>query len=161
MKTYAIHDNDGKVIAEFDTLTECLDALMEMDDDEVKPFSNGCEGYYTDEHYAERGLRSVVYHGKSTLRFKDGAPIESISSDKMGMIIAANPCDEQVELMETLDFEKADAFFDSCVPKPIVWNPEERTMTVDFYCLETKDNTDCDVALYYKCQPFNVQFLKS
>ena len=155
MIKYGIFDENGKVVAEFETIEEGLEALRGMNDGEIKSYGPGEEQAYYTEHYdLARGLYSRVCKGKTELKFKNGAPIEPVSAEKLGIILSYEPCDELETLLETLDVEKARALFDSFVPSPIVWNEETRTMTVEFYYLETEDTPDGDMALFYKCAPF-------
>lgn len=155
MIRYGIFDENGKVVKEFETMQEGLEALKKMNDGEIKSYGPGEEQAYYTEHYdLVRGLYSRVCKGKTELKFKDGAPIEPISAEKLGIILSYEPYDELETLLETLDVEKARALFDSFTPSPIEWNEKERTMVVNFYYLETEDTTDGDMALFYKCAPF-------
>lgn len=155
MIRYGIFDENGKVVAEFETIEEGLEALKEMNDGEIQSYGRGDEQAYYTEHYdLVRGLYSRVCKGKTELKFKDGAPIEPISAEKLGIILSYEPYDELETLLETLDVEKARALFDSFTPFSIEWNENERTMVVPFYYLETEDTQDGDMALFYKCAPF-------
>ncbi len=155
MIQYGIFDENGKVVAEFETIEAGLEALWEMNDGEIKSYGPGPEPAYYTEHYdLVRGLYSRVCKGKSELKFKDGAPVESISAEKLGIILSYEPCDELEDLLVTLDVDKARSLYDSFPTPPLTWNEDTRTMTVEFYYLETENTTDGDMALYYKCAPF-------
>lgn len=155
MIRYGIFDENGKVVKEFETMQEGLEALKEMNDGEIQSYGPGDEQAYYTEHYdLVRGLYSRVCKGKTELKFKDGAPIEPISAEKLGIILSYEPYDELETLLETLDVEKARTLFDGFVHSPIEWNEKERTMVVNFYYLETEDTQDGDMALFYKCAPF-------
>ena len=155
MIKYGIFDENGNVVKEFETMQEGLEALKEMNDGEIQSYGPGDEQAYYTEHYdLVRGLYSRVCKGKTELKFKDGAPIEPISAEKLGIILSYEPYDEFETLLETLDVEKARSFYDSFPTPPLSWNEETRTMTVEFYYLETEDTQDGDMALFYKCAPF-------
>ena len=155
MIQYGIFDENGKLVKEFETIEEGLEALKEMNDGEIQPYSPSEEQAYYTEHYdLVRGLYSRVCKGKTELKFKDGAPIEPISAEKLGIILSYEPCDELETLLETLDVDKARELYDSLEVSPIEWNKEARTMVVPFYYLETEDTLDGDMALFYKCAPF-------
>ena len=155
MIRYGIFDENGKVVKEFETMQEGLEALKEMNDGEIQSYGPGDEQAYYTEHYdLVRGLYSRVCKGKTELKFKDGAPIEPISAKKLGIILSYEPCDELEMLLETLDVDKARELYDSLEVSPIEWNKKARTMVVPFYYLETEDTPDGDMALFYKCAPF-------
>lgn len=155
MVKYGIFDENGNVVKEFETMKEGLEALKEMNDGEIQSYGPGDEQAYYTEHYdLVRGLYSRVCKGKTELKFKDGAPIEPISAEKLGIILSYEPYNEFETLLETLDVEKARALFNSFTPFPVEWNEETRTMVVNFYYLETEDTQDGDMALFYKCAPF-------
>ena len=154
MVRYGIFDENGKVVGEFETIEEARAALTDMNDGELHPYDQG-EGYYTEHYNLEQGLYSRVCKGKTSLVFKDGAPVESLSAEKLGVILSYEPCDELETLLETLDVDKARALYDSFTPPAVEWNEKERTMVVNFYYLETEDTQDGDMALFYKCAPFN------
>ena len=155
MVKYGIFDENGNVVKEFETMQEGLEALKEMNDGEIQSYGPGDEQAYYTEHYdLVRGLYSRVCKGKTELKFKDGAPIEPISAEKLGIILSYEPYDELETLLETLDVEKARTLFDGFVHSPIEWNEKERTLVVNFYYLETEDTQDGDMALFYKCAPF-------
>ena len=129
-----------------------------MNDGEIKSYGPGEEQAYYTEHYdLVRGLYSRVCKGKTELKFKDGAPIEPISAEKLGTILAHEPYDELETLLETLDVVKARSLYDSFPTPPFSWNEQTHTMTVEFYCLETEDTQDGDMALFYKCAPFVIE----
>ena len=155
MIRYGIFDENGKVVAEFETIEEGLETLRKMNDGEIQSFGSGDkEAYYTEHYELVRGLYSRVCKGKTSLTFKDDAPVEPISAERLGIILSYEPYDELETLLETLDVEKARTLFDGFVHSPIEWNEKERTMIVNFYYLETEDTQDGDMALFYKCAPF-------
>ena len=155
MIQYGIFDENGKVVSEFETIEAGLEALREMNDGEIKSYGQGKEPAYYTEHYdLVRGLYSRVCKGKTELQFKEGAPIEPISAEKLGIILSYEPYDELETLLETLDVDKARSFYDSFPTPPLSWNKGTRTMVVNFYYLETEDTQDGDMALFYKCAPF-------
>ena len=155
MIRYGIFDENGKVVSEFETIEEGLEALKEMNDGEIQSYGPGDEQAYYTEHYdLVRGLCSRVCKRKTELKFKDGALIEPISAEKLGIILSYEPCNELEELLVTLDVEKARALYDSFPTPSLTWNEETRTMAVEFYYLETEDCSEGDMALFYKCAPF-------
>ena len=155
MIQYGIFDENGKIVGEFETIEEGIEALREMNDGKIKSYGHGKEPAYYTEHYdLVRGLYSRVCKGKTELQFKEGAPIESISAEKLGIILSYEPCDELEDLLVTLDVEKARALYDSLPTPPLTWNAETRTMAVEFYYLETEDCSEGDMALFHKCAPF-------
>ena len=125
-----------------------------MNDGEVRPYNSNYEGYYTEHYDLARGFYSRVCKGKTKLQFREGARVESMSEELLGSILLNSPEDELETLLETLDSEKAEALFDSFTPPPIEWDEETRTMTIEWYYLESEDALDGDVALYCKCAPF-------
>ena len=158
MIQYGIFDENEKIVGEFETIEEGLEALKKMNDGEIQSYGRGKEPAYYTEHYdLVRGLYSRVCKGKTELQFKEGAPIESLSAEKLGIILSYEPCDELEDLLVTLDVEKARALYDSLPTPPLTWNEETRTMVVNFYYLETEDTQDGDMALYYKCSPFTYE----
>jgi hypothetical protein len=158
MIKYGIFDGNGKVVAEFETIEAGLEVLRKMNDGEIKSYGPGPEPAYYTEHYdLVCGLYSRVCKGKTELKFKEGAPIESISAEKLGVILSYEPYNELEDLLITLDVEKARSLYDSFPTPPLSWNEETRTMTVEFYYLETEDCADGDMALFYKCAPFVYQ----
>ena len=155
MIQYGIFDENGKVLAEFETIEEGFKALEAMNDGKVTAYGDADRKEYYTEHYELiRGLNSRVCKGKTELVFKDDASVESISAEKLGLILSYEPCDELETLLETLDVDKARELYDSLEVSPIEWNKEARTMVVPFYYLETEDTQDGDMALFYKCAPF-------
>lgn len=155
MIKYGIFDENGKVVGEFETIDEGLDALRKLNDGEIRSYEpNHEKAYYSDRFDLVRGLYSRVCRGKTELKWKDGAPVEQLSADRLGLILSYEPCDELETLLETLDVDKARDLYDSFEVSPIEWNEETRTMVVPFYYLETEDTPDGDVALFYKCAPF-------
>ena len=75
MIRYGIFDENGKVVSEFETIEEGLEALKMMNDGEIQSYGPGEEQAYYTEHYdLVRGLYSRVCKGKPELKFKDGAP---------------------------------------------------------------------------------------
>lgn len=153
MIRYGIYDENDRVVGEFETMEEGLEFLKSMGDGEVRPYAREGLGYYTDHYYLERGVYSRVCKGRTELRFNDDATVEPLSSSRLGIILSQFPPDEILDLLVTLDTEKARALYDGFTVTPVVWNEETRTMTVDFYYLETEDTTDADMALFYKCAP--------
>lgn len=154
MIQYGIFNENGEVVREFESMEAGLAALRDMKDGEVVPYAGGEEGYYTERYSLERGMYSRVCHGKTELGFREGAPVEPVSAEKLGLILSYEPCDELETLLETLDVDKARELYDSLEVSPIEWNKEARTMVVPFYYLETEDTPDGDMALFYKCAPF-------
>ena len=155
MLQYGIYDKNDNLVGEFESLEEGLLELKEIGDGEITPYRCGGEGYFTDHYYLERGLCSRVCQGQTNLRFQDGAPVAPISAEDLGVILSSVPTDTVQECLVTLDFERANRFFDTLEPASIIWNAEDRTMIVDFYFLETEDSLDGDVVLFYKCSPFH------
>jgi hypothetical protein len=155
MVKYGIFDENGNVVKEFETMKEGIEALKKMNDGEIESCGPGPEEMYYTEHYdLARGLYSRVCRGKTSLTFKDDAPVEPISAERLGIILSYEPYDELETLLETLDVYKARSFYDSFPTPPLSWNEETRAMTVEFYYLETEDTQDGDMALFYKCAPF-------
>jgi hypothetical protein len=151
MIQYGIFDGNNKVIAEFETIEEGLEALKGMNDGEICEFANGYEGYYTEHYELIKGLYSRVCKGSVELRFNDDASVEPLSRERLGVILSQIPPDEFEELLVTLDSEKAYALYDSFPIPPLKWNTEARTINVEFYYFETEDCSEGDMALYYKC----------
>ena len=151
MIQYGIFDESNRVIAEFETIEEGLEALKGMNDGEVCEFANGYEGYYTEHYELVKGLYSRVCKGSVELRFNDEASVEPLSRERLGIIISQFPPDEFEELLVTLDSEKARALYNSFPIPPLKWDAETRTMNVEFYYLETEDCSEGDMAIYYKC----------
>ena len=149
MVKYAIFDEDRQVVAEFETVEDGLSALKSMNDGEIRAF---CDGFYTDHYELMLGNYSRVIRGVTVLKLQNGT--ERISKESLGIILSQTTPHELEELLYTLDFEKALALYDGFAEPPIVFNKEEDTITVEFYCLETEETTDADVVLYYKCAPF-------
>ena len=151
MIKYGIFDENNRVIAEFKTIEEGLEALKKLNDGEICEYGHGYEGYYTDHYELIRGLYSRVCKGSIELQFNDDASIEPLSSERLGIILSQFPPDEMEDLLVTLDGEKARALYNSFPTPPLTWKKETRTMNVEFYYLETEDCSDGDMALYYKC----------
>jgi len=151
MIQYAIFDENRKVVEEFETMAEGLEALQNMNDGEIRPF---IDGYYTDHYELMQGKYSRVFKGRTVLKFKEDAIVAPISRERLGIILSQTTPDEVEELIFTLDSNKARALYDGLVEPPIIWNAEERTITVEFYCLETEDTMDADMVIYYKCASF-------
>ncbi len=151
MIQYAIFDENRNVVDEFETVEEGLEALKNMNDGEIRAF---LDGYYTDHYELMQGKYSRVFRGRTVLKFKDDAKVESISKEHMSVILSQTMPEEVEELIFTLDSDKARTLYDGLAEPSIVWNAEERTITVEFYCLETEDTMDADMVLYYKCAPF-------
>ena len=166
MELYGIFDEKDNLVAEFESMEEGLKALEAMNDGEIIPY---CpygetviqgdplfEGYYTNHYRLESDRYYYICHGRSTLRFKDGAPVEPISKERLGIILAQNPYDEFIPLLLTLDKNKALSFYNDLIPSPIEWDPKTRTMVVDFYYLET-DDAFGDIRITYNCPPFEIE----
>lgn len=151
MIQYAIFDENRNVLAEFETIVEGLEALKNMNDGEIRLFING---YYTDHYELMQGMYSRVFRGRTVLQFKENVIVTPISRGDMGIILSQITPEEIEELLLTLDTDKARALFDGFAEPAIIWNKDERTITVEFYCLETEDTLDADTVLYYKCAPF-------
>jgi hypothetical protein len=88
------------------------------------------------------------------LKLKEDATVTPLSRERLGIILSQTTPDEVEELLFTLDSGKAHALYDGLAEPSIIWNAEERTITVEFYCLETEDTMDADMEIYYKCAPF-------
>lgn len=151
MIQYAIYDEDRRVVGEFETIEEGLAALKDKNDGEVRPFA---DGYYTDRYELMKGSYSRVWRGTTLLRFKEEAEIEPLSKGRLGMILSQIPPQEVEELLVTLDSQKAFDLYDGLPDPPLTWDEESRTITVMFYCLETEDTEDADLALSFKCASF-------
>ena len=95
MIQYGIFDENGKVLAEFETIEEGFKALEAMNDGKVTAYGDADRKEYYTEHYELiRGLKSRVCKGKTELVFKDDASVESISAEKLGLILSYEHCDE-------------------------------------------------------------------
>lgn len=151
MIKYAIFDENKKVVGEFETFEEGLESLKDMNDGEIRPF---LDGYYTEHYELMQGKYSRIFRGRTVLKLKKDATVTSLSRERLGIILSQTTPDEVEELLFTLDSEKARALYDRLVEPSIVWDKDEHTITVEFYCLETEDTMDADVVLYYKCAPF-------
>ena len=151
MIKYAIFDENKKVVGEFETFEEGLESLKDMNDGEIRPF---LDGYYTEHYELMQGKYSRIFRGRTMLKLKEDATVTSLSRERLGIILSQTTPDEVEELLFTLDSEKARALYDRLVEPSIVWDKDEHTITVEFYCLETEDTMDADVVLYYKCAPF-------
>lgn len=151
MLQYAIFDENRNVVGEFETLKDGFEALKNMNDGEIRTF---LDGYYTEHYELMQGKYSRVLWGRTVLKFKENANVESIPKEELSVILSQTTPDEVEELLFTLDSEKARALYDRLVEPSIVWDKDEHTITVEFYCLETEDTMDADVILYYKCAPF-------
>lgn len=151
MIKYAIFDENRKVVDEFETFEEGLESLKDMNDGEIRPF---LDGYYTEHYELMQGKYSRIFRGRTVLKLKKDATVTSLSRERLGIILSQTTPDEVEELLFTLDSEKARALYDRLVEPSIVWDKDEHTITVEFYCLETEDTMDADVVLYYKCAPF-------
>ena len=151
MIQYAIFDENRKVVSEFENTVEGLEALKNMNDGEIRPF---VDGYYTDHYELMQGMYSRVFRGRTVLQFKENAIATPISREDMSIILSQITPGKVEELLFTLDSDKARALYDGFTEPPIVWNKDERTIIVEFYCLETEDTFDVDTILYYKCAPF-------
>lgn len=151
MIQYAIFDENRKVVGEFETIEEGIEALKEMNDGEVRPF---LDGYYTEHYELMEGKYSRVFKGHTVLKFKEDAIVAPISRERLGIILSQMTPDEVEELIFTLDSDKARALYDGFAEPPIIWNEDDRTITVEFYCLETEDTMDADLVIYYKCASF-------
>lgn len=155
MVNFGIYDENEKLVGQYETMEDGLEALKELNDGEIHPYRNGGEGYYTEHYSLEKGVYSCVNYAVATLKFKDGAPIEPISSADLGIILSYAHWDDMTELYETLDPDKAREYYDSCEPEPIEFDKENRTIKVGYYWLETEDTLDGDMAFFYKCQAFD------
>ena len=151
MIKYAIFDENRKVVAEFETIEEGLVALKNKKDGEIRPF---LDGYYTKHYELMQGKYSRVFKGRTILKFKDNKRVTPISKESLVRIISEIPPEGIEELLFTLDTDKARDLYDSFTEPPIIWKEDDRTITVEFYCLETEDTTDADLVLYYKCASF-------
>jgi hypothetical protein len=151
MINYAIFDENRRVVEEFETIEDGLESLEKMNDGEIRPF---IDGYYTDHYELMQGKYSRVFRGRTVLKFKEDAIVAPISRERLGIILSQTTPDEVEELIFTLDSDKARALYDGFAEPPIIWNEDDRTITVEFYCLETEDTMDADMVLYYKCAPF-------
>lgn len=151
MVEYGIFDENDKIVSEHETIEAGIEALGAMDDGEIHKYDRDYEGYYTEHYYLERANYSRVCRGRTKLKFTEDVELKPISSHELGVILSQFPPDELEELLVTLDSEKAWELYDSFTVPEAVWNREERTLDVEFYYLETEDNPDADVALYYKC----------
>ena len=151
MIKYAIFDENKKVVGEFETFEEGLESLKDMNDGGIRPF---LDGYYTEHYELMQGKYSRIFRGRTMLKLKEDATVTSLSRERLGIILSQTTPDEVEELLFTLDSEKARALYDRLVEPSIVWDKDEHTITVEFYCLETEDTMDADVVLYYKCAPF-------
>jgi hypothetical protein len=151
MINYAIFDENRKVVDEFETIEDGLESLEKMNDGEIRPF---LDGYYTEHYELMQGKYSRIFRGRTVLKLKDGATVTPLSRKRLGIILSQTTPDEVEELLFTLDSDKARAMYDGLTEPPIIWNKDERTITVEFYCLETEDTMDADMVLYYKCAPF-------
>ena len=155
MIKYGIYDENDSIVGEYENLDDGLAALRALGDGEITPYRCGGNGYFTQHYHLERGLYSRICRGKSTLHFRDGAPIQPISAEELAFIQSYLPADELEELLVTLNTEKAKSLFHRLEPAPLVWDPKMRTMTFDFYFWETEDTDEGDAVLYYKCPPFS------
>lgn len=151
MIKYAIFDENKKVVGEFETFEEGLESLKDMNDGEIRPF---LDGYYTEHYELMQGKYSRIFRGRTVLKLKEDAAVTSLSRERLGIILSQTTPDEVEELLFTLDSDKARAMYDGLTEPSIVWDKDEHTITVEFYCLETEDTMDADVVLYYKCAPF-------
>ena len=151
MIQYAIFDENRKVVEEFESIEEGLEALKKKNDGEIRPFM---DGYYTDHYELMEGKYSRVFRGRTVLKFKKNARITPFSREDLSIILSQTTPEEVEELLITLDSDKAFALYEGFVEPPLIWNKDERTITVEFYCLETEDTLDADRVLYYKCAPF-------
>ena len=151
MIQYGIFDENNKLIAEFETIEAGLESLKGMNDGEVCEFANGYDGYYTEHYELVKGLCSRVCKGRIELRFNDENSIEALSREQLGVILSQFPPDEFEELLVTLDSERAYNMYNSFPIPPLKWDAETRTISVEFYSLETEDCSEGDMALYYKC----------
>ena len=151
MIKYAIFDENKKVVGEFETFEEGLESLKDMNDGEIHPF---LDGYYTEHYELMQGKYSRIFRGRTVLKLKEDVTVTSLSRERLGIILSQTTPDEVEELLFTLDSEKARTLYDRLVEPSIVWDKDEHTITVEFYCLETEDTMDADVVLYYKCVPF-------
>ena len=151
MIQYAIFDENGDVVEEFETIEEGLEALKKLNDSEIRAF---LDGYYTKHYELMQGRYSRVFKGRTVLKFKDDSTVTPISRENLSMILSHTTPEVIEELLFTLDINKARALYDGFADPEITWNKDERTITVEFYCLETEDTMDADLVLYYKCAPF-------
>ena len=151
MIQYGIFDENNKLIAEFETIEAGLESLKGMNDGEVCEWANGYDGYYTEHYELVKGLCSRVCKGRIELRFNDENSIEALSREQLGVILSQFPPDEFEELLVTLDSERAYNMYNSFPIPPLKWDAETRTISVEFYSLETEDCSEGDMALYYKC----------
>lgn len=151
MVKYAIFDENRKVVDEFETVEEGLESLKKMNDGEVRPF---LDGYYTEHYELMEGKYSRVFRGRTVLKLKAGATVTPLSRERLSIILSQTTPDEVEELLFTLDSDKARAMYDELTEPLIVWDKDEHTIIVEFYCLETEDTMDADTVLYYKCAPF-------
>ena len=130
---------------------EEIEALKKKNDGKIRPFM---DGYYTDHYELMEGKYSRVFRGRTVLKFKKNARITPFSREDLSIILSQTTPEEVEELLITLDSDKAFALYEGFVELPLIWNKDERTITVEFYCLETEDTLDADRVLYYKCAPF-------
>ena len=151
MLQYAIFDENRNVVGEFETLKDGFEALKNMNDGEIRTF---LDGYYTEHYELMQGKYSRVLWGRTVLKFKENANVESIPKEELSVILSQTIPDEVEELLLALDSDKARALYYGLAEPSIVWDKDERTITVEFYCLETEDTMDADTVLYYKCAPF-------
>ena len=151
MIQYAIFDEDENVVEEFETIEEGLKTLKKLNDEEIRTF---LDGYYTKHYELMQGRYSRVFRGRTVLKFKDDSTVTPISKENLSMILSHTTPEVTEDLLFTLDINKARALYEEWETPPRVWNKEERTITVEFYCLETEDTLEADVVLYYKCAPF-------
>lgn len=154
MLQYAIYDENERVVGEYETLEAGRAALEALGDDDLCPYSHGEEGYYTAHYALERGVYSRICSARAVLQLKHGAPPDPVSSADLGLILAYTPCEEQKEFLVTQDPARARRFFEELTPPPIAWNAAQRTLTVDYYFMESEDTSDGDVGLSFKCAPF-------
>ena len=151
MLQYAIFDENRNMVGEFETLKDGFEALKNMNDGEIRTF---LDGYYTEHYELMQGKYSRVFRGRTVLKLKEDATVTPLSRERLGIILSQTTPDEVEELLFTLDSDKARAMYDGLTEPAIVWDKDERTITVEFYCLETEDTMDADMVLYYKCAPF-------
>ena len=151
MNQFAIFDENRSVVAEFETMEEGMDALRRMNDGEIYAFP---DGYYTEHYELMKGYCSRVFKGRTILKFMKNVKAKSISREDLTIILSYTTPHEVEELLCTLSYDKARALYDGFSEPPIIWDEDERTITVEFYCLETEDTMDADMELYYKCAPF-------
>lgn len=153
MINYAIFDENRKVVDEFETIEEGLESLEKMNDGEIRPF---LDGYYTEHYELMQGKYSRIFRGRTVLKLKEDTTMTPLSRERLAIILSQTTPDEVEELLFTLDSDKARTLYDGLAEPPIIWNAEERTITVEFYCLETEDTMDADMVLHYKCAPFRM-----